>query len=106
MSTRQYTVAHELGHQVLHLNAEGQASQLVPLTKELVEFQAHMFAATMVFGVTNDKDREDVLRQNPESRLFPALSIFMTVVVLLVALFVYLWSRLSPRHLSGSAASE
>lgn len=103
---QQYTVAHELGHQVLHVSAEGRASQLGLLTKELVEFQAHMFAATMVLGVTNDKDREDVLRQNPESRLFPAISFFMTVALLLVALLGYLWSRLSPRQLSGSAASE
>ncbi len=68
---QQYTIPHELGHHVLHLNPSRNPDQFVLTTDEdMAEFQAHMFAAAWVMNVADDKEREDVLRQNlPRSRI-------------------------------------
>ncbi len=100
---QQYTVAHELGHHVLHLNSAQDPNQLGLQTKDIAEFQANMFAATLIFATTNDKEREDVLKQNPESLTTPILAIFATVLVLVIALLFYVCSRLFPAHASNLA---
>src|SRR5229473_5307697 len=46
---QQYTIAHELGHHVLHLNPAQDPNQLGLHIKDMAEFQAHMFAATLIF---------------------------------------------------------
>jgi Zn-dependent peptidase ImmA (M78 family) len=103
---QQYTVAHELGHQVLHLNPAQDPNQIDLEIKDIAEFQAHMFASTLIFATTNDKEHEDVLKQNPESFIIPVLAIFVTVVVLVIALLFYLRSRLFPAHPSNLAERE
>jgi Zn-dependent peptidase ImmA (M78 family) len=95
---QQYTLAHELGHQVLHVSSAQDPNQLGLQIKDIAEFQAHMFASTLIFATTNDKEREDILKQNPESFIMPALAIFVTVIFLVIALLFYLCSRLFPAH--------
>ncbi len=99
---QQYTVAHELGHHVLHVNRPPDLPQLGLPSKDMMEFEAHLFAAMWVIRVTNDKEREILLRQNPESLLIPALSVFLTFAMILGALFAHLASRLFPTQVSGS----
>jgi hypothetical protein len=97
-----YTIAHELGHHVLHVNPPQDRHQLGLPSKDMMEFQAHLFAAMWVMRVTNDKEREVLLRQNPESLFIPPLSILLTIAMILGALFAHLCSRLFPAQLSGS----
>ena len=60
----------------------------------MVEFEAHMFAATWIISVANEKERDDLLKQNPEAAIVPFLAVCTTAVILVVALIVYMWSRL------------
>ncbi len=99
---RQYTVAHELGHHVLHLNSSYDPNQLGFSTKNLAELQAHMFAYSLVIWVTKGQEREDVLRQNPEALAIVALSLFMSLTIIVIPLLVHFWSRLFPPQLPGS----
>lgn len=94
---QQYTVPHELGHHVLHLNPSRNPDQSIPSTDSVVEFQAHIFAAAWVMYVADDKERKDVLRQNPELSASLLVSVFMTGGILMVWLLAYLWSRLRTR---------
>jgi len=98
---QQYTVAHELGHHVLHLNPSRDSQQLEVSNKDLAEAQAHLFAATWLALVTNDKEREDVLRQNPEAFFIPAFSLLATLVIIFIAALDHFWSRFSPARLSS-----
>jgi Zn-dependent peptidase ImmA (M78 family) len=95
---QQYTLAHELGHQVLHVNPVQDPNQPGLQIKDMAEFQADMFASTLMFMTTNDKEREDVLAQNPESLTMPALAMVATVMFLVIALLFYICSRLFPAH--------
>ena len=99
---QQYTVAHELGHHVLHVNPPQDPHQLGLASKDMMEFQAHLFAAMWVIRVTNGKEREVLLRHNPESLVVPASSVFMTFAMILGAAIAYLCSRVFPAQLSGS----
>lgn len=103
---QQYTIAHELGHQVLHVNPAQDPNQLSLQIKDMADFQADMFAATLIFVTTNDKEREDVLKQNPESLIIPAFATLMTVVVLVIALLIHLCSRLFPARPSNLVERE
>lgn len=102
----QYTVPHELGHHVLHLNPSRDVSQLGASSEGVAEFQAHLFAATWVIQLANDQEREDVLRRNPELFAIPILSIFVTFALILIALLVPLWSRVFRIQLPGSVETK
>jgi Zn-dependent peptidase ImmA (M78 family) len=102
---QQYTVPHELGHHVLHVNPSRNPVPSVLSIEGMEEFQAHMFAAVWVMWVADGKERENVLRQNPESA-FLILSIFMTVGIIVVLLLAYLWSRLFPTPLSSAVEEK
>jgi len=91
-----YTIAHELGHQVLHLTPAQESQPPLGEFKHLGEFQANMFASILIFGVTNDADREAIIRQNPEAMLVPVAASFITIVGLAVAVIFYFGSRLRP----------
>jgi Zn-dependent peptidase ImmA (M78 family) len=103
---QQYTVPHELGHHVLHLNPSRNPVQSVLSIEGVEEFQAHMFATMWVMRVAHGKEREGVLRQNPESSAFLFLSVFMTVGVLVVALLSYLLPRLFRTRLSSAVEEK
>ena len=94
---QQYTVPHELGHHVLHMNHSRNPDQPALPSKGLEEFQAHMFATMWVIGVAKDDERKDVLRQNPESSVMLCISVVMTGGIIVVALLTHLLSRLFPK---------
>jgi IrrE N-terminal-like domain len=94
---QQYTLPHELGHHILHLNPARDPDQsLLSTHKDAAEFEADMFAAAWVMFAARDQEREDVLRENPEVPAFMALLVLMTGGILLVALLGYLLKRLFP----------
>jgi Zn-dependent peptidase ImmA (M78 family) len=103
---QQYTIAHELGHQVLHVNPPQPPNQLSPQIKGMAEYQADMFAATLIFATTNDKEREDMLKQNPESFTITVSALLMSAVILVIALILYLCSGLSSARPSNVAERE
>jgi len=90
----QFTVSHELGHHVLHLDASRDLQQGSP-SEGLAEFQAHQFATLSILLLANEKERQDLLNQNPEWLLVGATSLLMTAGVILIPLIAHLWSSLS-----------
>lgn len=88
-----FTVSHELGHHVLHLDASRISQPELP-SEGLAEFQAHQFATLCILFLVNEKEREDVLDQNPELLLVGVLSLLMTAGVILIPLIVYFLSSL------------
>src|ERR1700674_3807941 len=81
----QYTIPHELGHHVLHLDDSRNPQPRLP-SADLTEFQAHQFATLWVLLLANDKEREDVFRQNPEWLMVGLLSLLMTAGAIVIPL--------------------
>jgi hypothetical protein len=99
---QQYTVVHELGHHLLHLNPAHTPGELVRSVDGMADFQADMFAVGWIWSCRADgRKRQDVLKQNPESSIVVFSAASMTVVILGVALLVFLWSRISRAWLSS-----
>jgi IrrE N-terminal-like domain len=90
----QYTIPHELGHHILHLGDSRDHQPGLP-SKDLAEFQAHQFATLWILYLANDKDREDVLGQNPEWLMVGFISLMMTAGAVAIPLIVYLLSSLN-----------
>jgi hypothetical protein len=90
----QFTASHELGHHVLHLNASQDPQQGLP-SDGLAEFQAHQFATLWILYLANDKEREDVLRQNPEWLTVGFLSLLMTAGAVAIPLIAHFLSSLN-----------
>jgi hypothetical protein len=90
----QYTMPHELAHHVLHLD-ESRNPQRRPPSAGLMEFQAHQFAILWILYVANDKEREDVLGQNPEWLMVGFLSLLMTAGAVAIPLIAHLLSSLN-----------
>jgi Zn-dependent peptidase ImmA (M78 family) len=88
-----YTLPHELGHHVLHLNPSREPDQLELSIKDNAELEAHMFATGWVMFLANDKQRWDVLNENPEPRIVLTMSVFVSLLMILAGLFLHLWSR-------------
>jgi len=93
-----YSMAHELGHCVLHLAPKQHAQPVGFESEGFAEFEAHIFAAMLVFNLTGGAQRERLLRQNPESMMFPTVAVFGSILVLVIALIVHIWSSLRPRN--------
>jgi len=95
----QYTMPHELGHHVLHLDKSKDPQSRLP-SAHLMEFQAHQFATLWILYLANDKEREDVLSQNPEWLMIGLISLLMTagaiVIPLIAHILVSLNGLLSP----------
>jgi Zn-dependent peptidase ImmA (M78 family) len=89
----QFTLSHELGHHVLHLDASRDPQPGLP-SEGFAEFQAHQFATLWILLLANEKERQDLLNQNPEWLLVAATSLLMTAGVILIPLFAHLWSSL------------
>lgn len=96
----QFTMPHELGHHILHLDASRDPGPFGPPTDGTAEFQAHQFAALWILLLADNKEREDVLNQNSEWLLVAAISLLMTAGAILAPLIVYLWSHLSRARFS------
>jgi Zn-dependent peptidase ImmA (M78 family) len=89
-----FTVAHELGHHVLHSNPLHSADQGHLLSDSETEFEANLFGATMVMTVATQEEQDDMVRYNPEIRFTLAVSIFGTLLTILVALAIWICSHL------------
>jgi Zn-dependent peptidase ImmA (M78 family) len=90
-----FTIAHELGHHVLHSNPLRNADQANLLTDGETEFEANLFGATLIAAVTTQKEQDDMVRYNPEIRSALAVSIFGTLLTILMALAIWICSYLS-----------
>jgi hypothetical protein len=101
-----FTIAHELGHHVLHINPPHDAIQAGLLTNGMAEFEANMFAATLVGRVTNHEEQAVMLTHNPEMRSTLAVSIFGTILAILIALIVWVSSHLFQRQVSTSIETK
>jgi hypothetical protein len=84
-----YTMSHELGHHVLHLDDSRDAQTRFP-SADLMEFQAHQFATLWILYLANDKEREDVLSQNPEWLMIGFISLLMTAGAIVIPLIAHI----------------
>lgn len=89
----QYTMPHELGHHILHLDDSRNPQPGLP-SKDLAEFQAHQFATLWILLLANDNEREDVLGQNPEWLTVGLISLLMTAGAVGIPLIAHLLSSL------------
>ena len=93
-----YTVCHELAHHILHLEPSCRPNSLgIPTHEGMEEFEANMFAASLVLWTASSDEKDDVLRKNQESVIL-ILSIFLSLGVIVAALGFHLWSRLSKKR--------
>jgi Zn-dependent peptidase ImmA (M78 family) len=91
-----FTIAHEFGHYVLHLNALHEATRP---NHSNAEFEANLFGAMLVTTVTNPKEQDEMLRHNPEIVSTFAVSVFGTVLAILMAMVIWICSWLfRPRN--------
>jgi hypothetical protein len=97
LSHRVVTIAHELGHHRLHLNSSGSAGLASPLSNSATEFEANMFAAMFVAPLTSGRQQEELLAQNPEIRSTLIVPVIATLMAILVALVIWIWSYLDRR---------
>lgn len=92
----EYTLPHELGHHVLHLkpSRDTGSSELPAIaTKEL---EAHLFAATWITRLGNDKQQKEILLENTEASTALFACVFVTVFLAVVALLAHIGSKLFP----------
>lgn len=91
---QQYTVSHELGHHVLHLNPSSPVEGLEPSDGIDNEFQADQFASVWLMWGTKLEQREEVLRRNPRASAVLSASVMATVLIVVSSLLFYVCSRL------------
>lgn len=101
-----YTLPHELGHSVLHLNPTRGGDDLGFPVKGLEELEAHLFAAMWVLGTTNHKEREEVLRHNQEAGFVLIVSAILSLNVVLIAALAHFFPRLFGGRSSGAATGK
>ena len=89
-----YTLPHELGHSVLHLSPTRGVNELGFPLKGMEELEAHLFAATWVLGTANHKEREEVLRHNPEASFILFSWVMLSLVGIATALTVHVCQRI------------
>jgi Zn-dependent peptidase ImmA (M78 family) len=97
-----YTVSHELGHHVLHMNPSPAIAKLglAEENEEDREFRANQFATTWFMGTATPEQRKRFLRKNPEmnSILVDSMMdvVFMILPFVLLFVFAHLFSKNSP----------
>jgi Zn-dependent peptidase ImmA (M78 family) len=85
----QYTMPHELGHHILHLDDSRDPQPKLP-SEDLMEFQAHQFAILWILYLATDKERENVFGQNPEWLTVGFISLLMTAGAIAIPLIAHL----------------
>jgi IrrE N-terminal-like domain len=91
---QQFTLAHELGHHVLHLNPSS-AAELVGFAEGTdQEFQADQFASVWHMFGARPEEQAEVLRRNPRAGMVMSASLMATILVILVPILAYLCTRL------------
>jgi IrrE N-terminal-like domain len=92
----EYTLPHELGHQVLHLKPSRDTgpSELPVTGRE--ELEANLFAVTWISWQGTDGRQDEVLRENKEASATVLACFFVTVLLAVVALLAHIGSKLFP----------
>jgi Zn-dependent peptidase ImmA (M78 family) len=91
-----YTVPHELGHHILHLNPARDSDLLGFPSVGNAELEADLFASSWLLCLRKDKQRDDVLLRNPESSRTLAIYFFLSVAIVLFALLASFMVRYVP----------
>lgn len=101
----QYTLPHELGHCVLHLNPSQRTGQSGFAGIGMAEFQANLFATTWVNSLGNDRQRGEMLTQNRESSAAVVGCFILTLALAVFAILAWLCSKLfdAPRLVPSEA---
>jgi len=90
----EYTLPHELGHCVLHLNPSRNPGQPSVTDLGIAELQADLFASTWVNWLGDDKQREEMLTRNRESSTAVFTSLLLTVALVAIAIIAWVCSSL------------
>jgi IrrE N-terminal-like domain len=90
----EYTLPHELGHCVLHLNPSRNPSQSGFPEMAMAEFQANLFASTWVNWLGDDRQRKEMLTGNRESSTAIVMSLLFTLVLVAIAIIGWVCSKL------------
>jgi Zn-dependent peptidase ImmA (M78 family) len=101
---KKFTIAHELGHHLLHCNSTHGGDKAGLLTESTAEFQANMFATALATAVTSQEEREKLLAHNPEMQSTLAICIFGSILAILTAFVIWFCSYLF--RTQGSALIE
>ena len=101
-----YTLPHELGHHVLHLNAVRGRDELGFPAKDREELEADLFAAAWVLRTTNHKEREQVLQHNSEAVFVLMAWIMASLVGIAIALIVHAGQKLLGAQFLDSEARK
>jgi Zn-dependent peptidase ImmA (M78 family) len=89
-----YTVAHELGHHVLHRNPSPAIATLGLADEEDQEFHADQFALAWFMQTAKPEQRERFFRENPRASFILADSAMAVIVTVLSFVLLYAFSRL------------
>ena len=85
-----FTIAHELGHHQLHLTPSRNEDPVAQPPNNATEFEANMFATILVATTTSGEQQDEMLAHNPEMRSTLVVSVFATLIAILMA--VVIWS--------------
>jgi Zn-dependent peptidase ImmA (M78 family) len=94
LSHIRFTIAHELGHHQLHFTPSRNNAQAAQAPSNVTEFEANMFATMLVATTTSGEQEEQMLAHNPEIRSTLAVSVFASVLAILVAVVFWFCSWL------------
>lgn len=101
-----FTIAHELAHHVLHIKPPHDDGHAGLLTNNMAEYEANMYATMLVVTVTKGPEREEMLTHNPEILTTIAISVFVILATILIALIFWVFSRVFQRQLPVSIESK
>lgn len=101
-----YTLVHELGHAVLHLDPQRKPSENTPFGNDMAEFQAHIFAVAGTMLLAKGGRWHDLLKQNPDGAAVLFAATVISGGVLALGLIGHLWSRFSGTPSSRLSASK
>ena len=90
----EYTLPHELGHCVLHLNPAHGIGQRESRDIQMAEFEAHLFGAAWVNWLGNHRQRDELLAENREASAASVVCFIMMLAVVLFAILAWGCSKL------------
>jgi IrrE N-terminal-like domain len=95
----EYTLSHELAHQVLHLNPSRDTSPSEFPAAGMEELEAHLFAVAWITWAGSGRHQEEVLLENPEASVAVRGWLFFMLLLVVVVLIGYICSKLfSPQR--------
>jgi Zn-dependent peptidase ImmA (M78 family) len=98
---QRYTVSHELGHHVLHLNPSPLIAQLGLADDEDQELHADQFATAWFMQTAKSEQRERFLRENPRASFVLADTAMAVIFTVLPFVLLYAVSRLFSQNSPG-----